>query len=196
MPIEELEAISGNFDYLEGLVNTYLDGSVEDLAAFEHKVPDEVPAPEESFPARVVLGAVAEMMRPEAIDRGLTLHVVTSDAAFTGNPMVTLRILNNFVANAIRYTERGGVLVGCRRFAGRRYIAVYDTGPGLSGRELKNVQQRLIRGEQSASVEGKGLGLSIASELAQAHGLDLKVRSVPGRGSMFAVGERDTENDD
>ena len=45
--------------------------------------------------------------------------------------MVTLRILNNLVANAIRYTERGGVLVGCRRFAGRRYIAVYDTGPGL-----------------------------------------------------------------
>ena len=57
------------------------------------------------------------------------------------------------------------------------------------------MQQRLTRGEQSASVEGKGLGLSITSELAEAHGLDLKVRSVPGRGSMFAVGERDADKD-
>jgi CheY-like chemotaxis protein/anti-sigma regulatory factor (Ser/Thr protein kinase) len=106
------------------------------------------------------------------------------------DPVVASRILSNLVANALRYTHEGGVLVGCRRRADRRVeIQVVDTGIGVEPAE-----QARIFGEfyQVADVvrsreRGMGLGLAIAQRSAQLLDGAIVVRSVPGRGSMFSL---------
>jgi two-component system, sensor histidine kinase len=116
-----------------------------------------------------------------ALPRGLWLNT---------DPVILARVLSNLVANALRYTSRGRILIGCRRRAGARVeIQVLDTGIGIAAEE-----QPRIFGEfyQVADVarereRGMGLGLAIAQRSAQLLGAAIQVRSVPARGSVFSV---------
>jgi two-component system, sensor histidine kinase len=116
-----------------------------------------------------------------AVPRGLWLDT---------DPVILARVLSNLVANALRYTSRGRILIGCRRRAGARVeIQVLDTGIGIAAEE-----QPRIFGEfyQVADVarereRGMGLGLAIAQRSAQLLGAAIQVRSAPARGSVFSV---------
>lgn len=182
---ESLEAVSKNFTYLEDLVDQYLDSGLDDMSDFD---PAEE-AQEETYPVSVIFDATREMFANEAKEKGVALHVRSSDTVAPGSPVMMLRIVNNFVSNAIKYCGMGDhVLVGLRRFNGKRYVAVYDTGPGMQADELAAIEERRRRGDQADShPEGKGIGLSIVASLAEQCDLDWIVRSVPGRGSLFAV---------
>jgi two-component system, sensor histidine kinase len=102
---------------------------------------------------------------------------------------VLRRVLSNLVANALRYTPKGRVLVGCRRRAGAVEIQVLDTGIGIAPDETAKVfgefyqPSNVARGEE----HGMGLGLAIVQRLAGLLGAAVQVRSVPGRGSVFSV---------
>jgi two-component system, sensor histidine kinase len=106
------------------------------------------------------------------------------------DPVILSRVLSNLVANALRYTAAGRILVGCRRRAGGRVeIQVLDTGIGIAPEE-----QARIFGEfyQVANVSrererGMGLGLAIAQRSAQLLGTTIQVHSTPQRGSTFSV---------
>jgi two-component system, sensor histidine kinase len=106
------------------------------------------------------------------------------------DPVILSRVLSNLVANALRYTSQGRILVGCRRRAGGQVeIQVLDTGIGIAPDE-----QARIFGEfyQVANVSrererGMGLGLAIAQRSAQLLGAAIQVRSTPQRGSTFSV---------
>jgi len=126
-----------------------------------------------------------------AAAKGLRFKVVPPRGLWLNtDPVILSRVLSNLVANALRYTAQGGILVGCRRRAGGRVeIQVLDTGIGIAAQE-----QAHIFGEfyQVADVardreRGMGLGLAIAQRSAQLLGAAIQVRSVPGRGSVFSV---------
>jgi CheY-like chemotaxis protein/anti-sigma regulatory factor (Ser/Thr protein kinase) len=99
------------------------------------------------------------------------------------------RILQNYLSNALRYTERGGVLVGCRRRGGELEIAVYDTGPGIRLDQRQKMYAEFSRLEHDSpwGEKGLGLGLSICDRLATLMQHTLSFASHPGRGSMFGV---------
>jgi CheY-like chemotaxis protein len=99
------------------------------------------------------------------------------------------RILRNLLSNALRYTERGGVLVGIRRRGDGLRVAVWDTGPGIHPDQQKIIFEefRQIGNPERGPAKGQGLGLAIVAKTADLLGHRLTMRSRVGRGSMFAI---------
>ena len=90
--------------------------------------------------------------------------------------------------NAIKYTPRGGnVAVWVREEKGRAFLKVSDTGVGIPEEKLPLVFERFYRLDSARTEGGAGLGLSIARQVAEAHGGDIEVRSTPGEGSTFTL---------
>ncbi|WP_324902618.1 ATP-binding protein [Noviherbaspirillum sp.] len=114
----------------------------------------------------------------------------TSEYVLT-DPIFLRRILWNLISNALRYTTRGGVLVACRRRGESVEIQVWDTGVGIAedhqGRIFEDFYRVAHQGREPEHDQGMGLGLAIVRRSAQLLGAPVRVRSLPGRGSMFAV---------
>jgi len=138
------------------------------------------------FEIGAILDEVADAWSEPAARKGLRLRVVRSGAVVHSDRGALATILNNLVGNAVRYTETGGVLVGCRRRGGRLVIEVHDTGIGIPAEALPAVFQEFTQLDPAAS-EGFGLGLSIVKGLAERLEHPIAVRSRPGAGSYFAI---------
>ena len=136
-----------------------------------------------------VLESVAASFEPMAEQRGLGLRLVPSRAVVVTDPALLRRVLQNFVSNAIRYTRRGGVLIGCRRRNGRLAIEVWDTGPGIPEGKLGIIFEefRRLGTHEGDTPAGLGLGLAIVDRIARMLDHPVAVRSRPGRGSVFSV---------
>jgi signal transduction histidine kinase len=122
--------------------------------------------------------------------QGLALRVSDTRLAVRSDPALLERIVRNLVANAIRYTERGGVLVGARRVGGSVAIDVVDTGIGipeaLQSRIFEEFYQVRDR-HTSRAHAGLGLGLAIVRRLGTLLEHRVDVASRVGRGSRFRV---------
>ncbi|HEX6735213.1 MAG TPA: ATP-binding protein, partial [Azonexus sp.] len=123
----------------------------------------------------------------EAGLKGLRLRWRNSGAVAYTDQVLLRRIVGNFLANAIRYTERGGVLIGCRRHAGRNWIEVWDTGIGIPADKTEVIFEEFSQLNDDARRRGSGLGLAIVAKTARLLNLEIRVRSRPGRGSLFAI---------
>jgi signal transduction histidine kinase/CheY-like chemotaxis protein len=130
---------------------------------------------------------------PLAAAKRLDLRIRPTGLYVTSDPLLLSRVLRNLVANAIRYTARGGVLLAARRRGGNVHIDVWDTGPGIHPQELNRIFEEFYRGESSktdvtaAGNTGFGLGLSIVRRICSVLGHTLTVRTRPGSGTMFRV---------
>jgi PAS domain S-box-containing protein len=145
-----------------------------------------VPEPR-CLPLAEVLEPLVSEFRAMAAEKGLRLDFVATSAWVHSDPQLLRRILQNFLANAVRYTDSGGILIGVRRLDARRLrVEVHDTGPGIGEDERQVIFEEFRRGE-GAGGQGLGLGLSIADRIARLLGAGLSLRSTPGRGSVFAV---------
>jgi signal transduction histidine kinase len=141
------------------------------------------------FPIERVLKRIETTFADAAQQKALRLAVVASAAWVRSDVILFERILMNLVSNAVQYTPRGGVVVGCRRRGGRVRIDVVDSGPGIP-----EEQQQSIFGEyyRLAATEpdgggGFGLGLAIVDRLGRLLGHRIELASRPGRGSRFSV---------
>ena len=123
-----------------------------------------------------------------AAAKGLRLTVVPSRVTVQSDPAYLRRILQNLIGNAIRYTDRGRVLVGVRRRGGMVRIEVRDTGPGIPEEEQDNIFKEFHRLNARASAsEGMGLGLAIVERACALLGHPLGLTSEIGRGTCFMV---------
>ncbi|QFU02774.1 Signal transduction histidine-protein kinase BarA [Halomonas sp. THAF5a] len=166
---------------VEALLGTLVDISRLDAGVL---APDVAP-----FPVSRLLDVLAEEFRQMAAARGLTLHYVRSEAVVASDLALLARVVRNFLTNAIRYTEQGRILLGCRRRPGGLEILVADTGPGIPEAQREAIFQEFQRlGERrDAEDRGLGLGLAIVDRIAGILDHPLRLASVPGRGSLFAV---------
>jgi len=125
---------------------------------------------------------------PLAQEKGLKLKFVHSSLAVYSDRRLLRRLLQNLVSNAIKYTPRGRVLVGCRRRRGKLRIYVYDTGLGIPHGKKNAIFKEFHRLDDGAKVaRGLGLGLSIVERIARVLEHKITVASTVGRGSCFAV---------
>jgi PAS domain S-box-containing protein len=136
------------------------------------------------FPLAEVFEPLAAEFRALASDRGVKLSVVDSRAWVRSDPLLLRRVLQNFLSNALRYSERGRVLLGVRRRARGLRLEVWDTGPGIAEEERSLIFEEFRRGS-TAGGQGLGLGLSIAQRVAALLEHPLGLRSWPARGSVF-----------
>ncbi|MFN4170482.1 MAG: PAS-domain containing protein [Pseudorhodobacter sp.] len=135
-----------------------------------------------------LLAQLAEEFAPMATARGLGLRVRPVRRRVQSDPAYLRRILQNLIGNAIRYTERGRVVVGARRRGQSLQLEVWDTGPGIPEEEQDNIFREFHRLNARASAsEGMGLGLAIVERAAALLGHPLGLRSVPGRGTVFLI---------
>jgi len=146
-----------------------------------------------AFPLMPLLASLADQMEPEAAGRGLRLTVAETSAWVFSDRVLLERLVRNMLVNALRYTTAGGVLLGCRRRPGDRLaIQVVDTGIGIPAEKLEDIFEDFTRLEApipggARGIRGPGLGLGVVRRMAQILGHTIEVRSIPGKGSVFAV---------
>ncbi len=125
---------------------------------------------------------------PMAAEKKLDLVFVGTSATVRSDRRLLRRLLQNLISNAVKYTPRGRVLVGCRRRGARLRVEVWDTGLGIPSSKQKVIFQEFQRLAQGARIaRGLGLGLSIVERIARVLDLPLTLFSTPGRGSTFAI---------
>ena len=124
-----------------------------------------------------------------AAEKGLKLRFVGAQKAVVSDKALLERILANLVSNAIRYTDVGGVLVGCRRHDDRVRVEVWDSGRGIVATALEKIFDEFyqVSDGRRATRVGLGLGLNIVKRLAGILDHPIAVRSVFGQGSVFSV---------
>ena len=154
------------------------------------KLDSGVTTPETAdFALMDVLGPLGAEFAVLAREHGLDLRLVPTEAAVRSDAALLRRILQNFLVNAVRYTPRGRILVGCRRRGGDLVIEVWDTGVGIPADKLREifVEFHQLEGATPERGQGLGLGLAIVERLAGLLRHPIDVRSRPGAGSCFAV---------
>jgi two-component system CheB/CheR fusion protein len=141
------------------------------------------------FPVNDVLGRLREEFTYHAQARKLALHVVPCGLSIYSDPRLLEQIIRNLLSNALKYTDQGKVLLGCRRHEGRLSIEVWDSGVGIPKGELQAIFEEYHQLDNAARQRGRGLGLglSIVRRLGDLLGHQVRVRSNPGKGSVFAV---------
>ena len=141
------------------------------------------------FPLQRVLAKIRADFEVESRAKGIALRTFPTRAEVISDPVLLERILRNLVGNAVRYTKKGRVVLGCRRQGSSLRIEIWDQGPGIPAAQLSRIFEEFVRGSDvdSGSIEGWGLGLSIARRYAYLLGHELNVRSQVGKGSVFTV---------
>lgn len=178
---KSLGHIQSSLEAAQALLEPLLDISKFDAGAWEINECD--------FPLSRVLEPLGVEFDVLASNAGLTLRHVPSRCWVKSDPALLRRILQNFLSNSVRYTERGRVLIGVRRGHDTLRIQVWDTGPGIARHQLASIFDEFQRGASSAASgeRGLGLGLSLADRMARLLGHQIEVHSVPGKGTLFSL---------
>ncbi len=145
-----------------------------------------------TFPLSELLDQMRVEFEPLAKERGLTLKVMPSSLWVRSDRRLLRRVVQNLLANALKYTTSGGVVLGVRRATTRGLsiarIQVSDTGPGIPQSKQKLIFKEFQRLEETAtSVRGLGLGLSIVDRIGRMLSHRIDVISHIGKGSTFSV---------
>jgi CheY-like chemotaxis protein/anti-sigma regulatory factor (Ser/Thr protein kinase) len=165
---------------MEGLFGALLDISKLDAGA--------VTARPEIVRLADTLERAERAYAPLASDKNLRLRTRATNLCVRTDTALLDRIVGNLCVNAIRYTERGGVLLACRLREGRVVLRMYDSGIGIAPEHRAAIFEEFVRlNPKTGSDEGLGLGLSIVKRSAELLGLEVKMDSRPGRGSRFDV---------
>jgi len=141
------------------------------------------------FPVDQLLRRIETTFAATARENGLRLRVVSSRAWVRSDFILLERILLNLVSNAVRYTERGGVVVGCRHRSGRLRIDVCDSGIGIPEDQRRNIFGEFYQLDGGAKDRrgGLGLGLAIVDRLCGLLDHRIELTSSVGSGSRFSV---------
>ncbi len=175
-----VEQIERSTQALDGLFNAILDISRLDAGVVE-------PRPV-AFPIRPLIERIVGEHAEEALAKGLDLRCAPCRAVVRSDPILVERILRNLVSNAVKHTQRGRVLVGCRMGSPLR-LQVWDTGAGIPAALQERVFEEYfqVANPERDRAQGLGLGLAIVRRLTDLLGETLVLRSVLGRGSCFSV---------
>jgi signal transduction histidine kinase len=173
--------VSNSLEDVESLLGTLVDISKLDAGVIKADI-----AP---FAVSELLENLAAEYHQIAGSEGLRLDYLPSSALVRSDIQLLARILRNLLSNAIRYTNSGRILLGCRRRRQSLSIEVWDTGIGIADDKLGEIFQEFKRGDagQRKQDRGLGLGLAIVEKIAGMLGHRIRVRSQQGKGSMFAI---------
>jgi len=138
-----------------------------------------------AFPIADVFESILANWRLHAEAKGLELVAVPSKARVVSDPGMLRAILGNLVGNAIKYTDHGRVLVGCRKHGNAVTIEVLDSGAGIAAEQLTSIFDAFH--QINPASEGLGLGLSIVRRTAEVLGHEIALKSDLARGSHFTV---------
>src|SRR5579859_908917 len=148
-----------------------------------------IPPEKVAFPINDTLERLRIEFAYHAQAHGLVWHVVPCRLSIWSDPRLLEQMIRNLLSNAVKHTERGKILLGCRRRRDKLRIEVWDTGTGIPRDQLRAIFEEFHQLDNRVREHnrGFGLGLSIVERLANLLGHSVDVQSRPGKGSVFAV---------
>lgn len=169
---KQYREINDSFSYIEGLLSAYLDPASSQA--------NEAQSSLSVIELSEILVSIHEMFVSDAQAKGLDFTYVPTSLTVPVEPLALMRIFSNLVSNAIKYTPKGKILLGVRRFGGAVRVEIHDTGPGLSQEEFEKACRRGERlssnlGHDTVLDPGHGYGLAIVVDLARRHGYRLEL---------------------
>ncbi len=179
---EQLERLvkdlDGSITSADRLIRALLDISKLDGGGIEPKI--------ETVAIDKVFDEIVREFSVQAEAKGLSLRRVHTNAWARTDRALLASVVRNLVSNAIRYTEKGGVLLGVRRHGDAMQLKVYDTGRGIAPEDVEKIFDEFQRAS-SKDREGLGLGLAIVRRITQLLDVHVETESEVGRGSSFAL---------
>jgi two-component system, chemotaxis family, CheB/CheR fusion protein len=166
---------------MTGMLNTLLD--INQIEA------GTVRAHITTFPVNDLLQQLRDEFAYHSDTKRLKLRYVPCSLSIASDPQLLEQMLRNLISNALKYTGAGKVLIGCRRRKGHVSIEIWDSGVGIDAIDLQAIFDEYHQVDNAARERsrGLGLGLSIVKRLGDLLGHAVHVRSVPGKGSVFAI---------
>ncbi len=174
-----VQHIQNNIAAMEGLFNGLLD-----LSRLEAGAVRKVVRP---FAVQPVFDSLDRYFTPLAGEKGVSLRLAPTALWVEGDEILTEQILMNLIANGLRYTQDGGVVIGARRHGDRIAFQVSDSGPGIADADRQRIFEEFVQvgNHERDRRKGLGLGLAIAARTAALLDTHIMLDSVPGRGSRF-----------
>ena len=176
--IEDINSVSAS---TARLLNALLDVSELEVGAIKPR--------HEEFPINEIFTSISQSFEPLAKEKNLSFRIVPSSIFVKSDPDLLERIIGNYMSNAIRYTETGSVLIGCRRRGDMASIEVWDTGCGISENQMQSIFEDFyqIENKERDRSKGLGLGLALAKRLSVSLNHKIESKSKIGTGSCFSV---------
>ncbi len=172
--------VDASLEAVEEILGALLDISRLDTGALQPEL--------SNFRISDLLAQLELEFAPLAAEKGLALKFLPCSLNVRSDRRLLRRLLQNLVSNAIKYTPKGRVVVGCRRLNGQLRIEIHDTGLGIPVSQQKIIFREFQRLDQGArAARGLGLGLSIVERIARVLGHRISLRSESRKGSTFAV---------
>jgi two-component system, sensor histidine kinase len=176
-----LERVESTVRSTEAMFNAMLDVSRLDAGVL---VPDVKP-----FPLAPLLTRLAAEYAPRAEAKGLRLKLRVREHNVLSDPTLLERVIRNYLGNAVRYTQRGGMLLATRKRGTVMSIELWDTGDGIPKDNLGDVYKEFYQlgNPERDRAKGLGLGLAIVKRIAQLLDHPIKLASSVGHGSKFSI---------
>ncbi len=180
LALEMVESQQNSLDAMTNLLNSLLDISRLDAGKVEPEIED--------FPVQRLVDRLFSEFSRQAKHKGLDFSAGSCDTMVRSDPNLLGEIIQNFVSNAIRYTDRGSVQMNCRQSDGEFWIDVTDSGIGIDPLQIDEIFMEFHQIKSpGVDKEGFGLGLAIVKRLADLLEHEIKVVSDPGNGSTFSI---------
>ena len=176
-----VQKIKNSSNALNGLLDSLLDVSKLDAGV--------VQVEPVIFCVQDLFDSLEHEFEPDASEKNLRLKFIKTRICLNTDYAILDRIIRNLISNAIRYTNKGGVVVGCRRYNGKIMLGVYDTGIGIENDKMESIFNEFhqLHNPERDRSKGLGLGLAIVKRMAQLLHAPLLSKSVPNQGSMFGL---------
>lgn len=173
--------IKKSSDALNSLLNSLLDISKLDAGIIQIN--------SEAININHLFSTLKNEFTPHAKQKKLTLKFKKTNFWVYSDFQILQRIFRNIISNAIKYTNKGGILIGCRRHQGKILIAVYDTGIGIDKSDIGIIFDEFhqLHNPQRDRSDGLGLGLAIVKRMSELLKISLYINSRPAKGSTFGI---------
>jgi CheY-like chemotaxis protein/two-component sensor histidine kinase len=182
LPYDTNQVVAKLFDSLESteaLISTLLEIARLDQGAIQPKLVD--------CNLQDILAPIVSEFDVIAKSKNIRLTTHLRPLRVHTDPIYLRRIIQNFVSNAVKYTQEGRVLLSVRPRKGLVYLQVWDTGVGIPEAEQQKVFDDFYRWENTQE-PGMGLGLGLVRRMQKQLGLATEIHSTPGKGSCFSIG--------
>jgi two-component system phosphate regulon sensor histidine kinase PhoR len=170
---------------------TFLSGMINDLSTLSRAERGKLQVDIEDINAYALITELAEEYQPQADSKGLRiiLDLDPSLELLKSSKLYVREILQNFLTNALKYTEQGSISIGAHKRQGGIIFSVTDTGIGISNTDREKVFDKFFRSEdyRTKASSGTGLGLYVTMKLARLIHADIDVKSELDKGSTFSI---------
>lgn len=173
-----IDRLSDSLESTEALISTLLEIARLDQGAIQPKLVD--------CSLQDILSPIVQEFGVIADSKNIRLSTHLRPFRVHTDPIYLRRIIQNFVSNAVKYTQKGRVLLSVRPRNGVVYLQVWDTGVGIPETEQKKIFDDFYRWENTQE-PGMGLGLGLVRRMQKQLGVTTQIHSTPGKGSCFSI---------